>query len=85
MRFTTLLSNSLLSAARSARIIGTQEYLQSVILTSLVRGAKEYSRRENHQLNFGRMQNPIISVVRSAEISGYWVFHISCSQIQITS
>jgi hypothetical protein len=40
MRLTTLLRDSLLSAARSARITGTQEYLQSMILTALVRGAK---------------------------------------------
>jgi hypothetical protein len=71
MRLTTLPRNSLPSAAKSARIIGTQEYLQSMILTALVRGAKGHSVRENHLLNFGSTQNLIISVVRCAEISGY--------------
>jgi len=71
MRLTTPLRNSLLSAARSARIIGTQDYLQSMILTALVKGAKGQSGRENHLLNFGPIQNLIISVVRCAEISGY--------------
>ena len=85
MRFTTLLRNSLLSAAKSAGIIGTQEYLQGIVLTALVRGAKENSGRENHPLNFGHIQNLIISVVRCAEISGYWAFHTRWSQIRITS
>ena len=71
MRLLTLLRNSLLSAARSARIIVTQEYLKSVILTALVRGAKKHSGRENHPLNFGSIQNLIISVVRCAEVCGY--------------
>ena len=84
MRLTTLLRHSLHSAARSARIIGTQEYLQSMILTALVRGAKARSGRENHPLNFGSIQNLIISVVRCAEISGYWAFQITGSQIRIT-
>ena len=84
MRLTTLLRDSLRSAARSARIIGTQEYLQSMILTALVRGAKGHSGRENHLLNFGSIQNLIISVVRCAEISGYWAFQITGSQIRIT-
>lgn len=84
MRLLTLLRNSLLSAARSARIIGTQEYLKSVILTALVRGAKKHSGREKHPLNFGSIQNLIISVVRCAEISGYWAFQTTSSQIRIT-
>jgi hypothetical protein len=71
MRLPTLLRNSLRCAAKSAVIIGTQEYLQSMILTALARGAKGHSDRENHLLNFGSAQNLIISVVRSAEISGY--------------
>jgi Fe2+ transport system protein FeoA len=85
MRLTTLLRDSLLSAAKSARIIGIQEYPQSMILTALVRGAKGHSGRENRLLNFGSIRNLIISVVRCAEISGYWAFQISCSQILITS
>ena len=71
MRLTTQPRDSLHSAAKSARIIGTQEFLQSMILTALVRGAKGHSDRENHLLNFGSTQNLIISVVRCAEISGY--------------
>jgi hypothetical protein len=71
MRSTTLLRNSLRSAPKSARIIGTQEYLQSTILTARVRCAKKHSDRENHLLNFGPIENRIISVVRCAEISGY--------------
>jgi hypothetical protein len=71
MRLTTLPRNSLPSAAKSARIIGTQEYLQSMILTALVRGARGHSDREKHLLNSGPTQNLIISVVRCAEISGY--------------
>ena len=71
MRLTTLPRNSLHSAAKSARIIGTQEYLQSMILTALVRGARGLSVRGNHLLNSGPTQNLIISVVRCAEISGY--------------
>ena len=85
MRLTTLLRDSLLSAARSARITGTQEYLQSMILITLVRGARGHLGRENHLLNFGPTQNLIISVVRCAEITGYWAFQIICSQIRITS
>ncbi len=53
-------------------------------LTALVRGAKGHSGRENHLLNFGSIQNLIISVVRCAEISGYWAFQITGSQIRIT-
>ena len=71
MRLTTLLRNSLPSAAKSARIIGTQACPQSMILTALVRGAEGLSVRENHLLNSGPTQNLIISVVRCAEISGY--------------
>ena len=85
MRSTTLLRHSLRSAAKSARTIGTQEYLQSMILTARVGRAKRHSGRENHLLNFGPIQNLIISVVRCAEISGYWAFQIICSQIRITS
>ena len=36
-------------------------------------------------MNFGPIQNLIISVVKCAEISGYWAFRITCSQIRITS
>ena len=71
MRLLTLLRNFLHSAPKSARIIGTQEYLQSMILTALVRGARGHSGREKHLLNFGSTQSLIISVVRCAEISGY--------------
>ena len=71
MRLTTLPRNSLPSVAKSARIIGTQEYLQSMILTALVRGARGLSVREKHLSNSGPTQNLIISVVRCAEISGY--------------
>jgi len=71
MRLTTLWRNSLHSAAKRARIIGSQEYLQSMILIALVRGARGHSGRENYLLNFGTTQNLIISVVRCAEISGY--------------
>jgi len=85
MRLTTLPRDSLLSAAKSARIVGIQEYPQSMILTALVRGAKGHSGRENCLLNFGSTRNLIISVVRCVEISGYWAFQISCSQIQITA
>jgi hypothetical protein len=85
MRLLTLLRNSLLCAAKSARIIGTQEYLQIMTLTALVRGARGHSGRENRLLNSGPTQNLIISVVRCAEISGYSAFQITCSQIRITS
>jgi hypothetical protein len=85
MRLLTLLRNSLRSAARSARIIGTQKYLQSIILTALVRAAKGHSGRENHPLNFGSIQSLIISAVRCAEISGYLAFQITGNQIRITS
>ena len=85
MRLLTLLRNSLRCAAKSARRIGTQEYLQRMILTALVRGARGHWGRGNHLLNFGPTQNLIISVVRCAEISGYWAFQIICSQIRITS
>jgi 2-keto-3-deoxy-L-rhamnonate aldolase RhmA len=71
MRLTTLLWNTPHSAAKSARIIGTIEYLQSMIMTTLVRGAKGHWDREKHLLNFGTTQNLIISVVRCAEMSGY--------------
>jgi hypothetical protein len=71
MRLTALLRHFLHSAAKSARIIGTQKYLQSMILTALVRGAKGHSDREKHLLNFGSTQSLIISVDRCAEISGY--------------
>ena len=53
MRLTTLLRNSLPCAAKSARIIGTQEYLQSMILTALARGARGHSGRKSHLLNSG--------------------------------
>jgi hypothetical protein len=85
MRLLTLLRNSLRCAAKSARRIGTQEYLQRMILTALVRGARGHWGRGNHLLNFGPTQNLIISVVRCAEITGYWAFQIICSQIRITS
>jgi len=71
MRLLTLLRNSLPCAAKSARIIGTQKYLQSMTLTALVRGARGFSVRKKHLLNSGPTQNIIISVVRCAEISGY--------------
>jgi hypothetical protein len=71
VRLTTLPRNFLHSAAKGARIIGSQEYLQSMILIALVRGARGHSGRENHLSNFGTTQNLIISVVRCAEISGY--------------
>jgi hypothetical protein len=71
MRLLTLLRNSLPCAAKSARIIGTQKYLQSLTLTAFVRGARGLSVREKHLLNSGPTQNLIISVVRCAEISGY--------------
>lgn len=85
MRLLTLLRNSLRSAARSARIIGTQEYLQSMIQIAPVRGAKGHSGREKHPLNFGSILNLIISVVRCAEIIGYLEFQITGNQIWITS
>jgi hypothetical protein len=85
MRLLTLLRNSLRCAAKSARIIGTQEYLQSMVLTALVRGARGHSGRENHLLNSGPTQNLIIFVVRCAEIGGYSAFQITWSQIRITS
>ena len=85
MRLTILLRNSLCSVARSARIIGTREFLQSMILTVFVRGVKGHSDRQKNLLNFGPIQNLIISVVKCAEISGYWAFRITCSQIRITS
>jgi hypothetical protein len=71
MRLTTLWRNFLHFAAKSARLIGIQEYLQSMILITLVRGARGHLGRENHLLHFGTTQHLIISVVRCAEISGY--------------
>jgi len=85
MRSTTLLRHFLLSVAKSVRITGAQEYPQSIVLTALVRDAKGHSGRENRLLNFGYIRNLIISVVRCAEISGYWAFQIICSQILITA
>jgi hypothetical protein len=81
MRLITLLRNSLLSAAKSAGIIGTQEYLRSIILIVLVRGAKKHSVSASQLLNFGPIENLIISVVRCAEINGYWASQITCSKI----
>lgn len=81
MRLLILLRNSLRSAARSARIIGTQEYLQSMIQIAPVRGAKGHSGREKHPLNFGSILKLIISVVRCAEIIGYLEFQITGNQI----
>ena len=71
MRLITLPRNFLHSAAKGARIIGEQEYLQSMILVALVRSARDSLIRENQLSNSGTTQNLIISVVSCAEISGY--------------
>ena len=71
MRLINLPRNFLHSAAKGARIIGEQEYLQGMILIAPVRSARGRLSRVNQLLNSGTTQNLIISVVSCAEISGY--------------